>query len=246
MSGYQPIVLVADETRVSNADGKPNIVWTDAFGDFAASTGIRLFINVLSVTRSAAVRVFAQWSTDKRTWVDFLYSIDGIATGVGSGQQLSIDYAAMFAEFAPWVRFGIQVIGDVGGALQGDARLTATVSPLFSDAIFCNPILKSGYTMRTSTTPVFIADSSHVVSAFKRGVILCKVNGLAGGNAYVTATGSENGTDFAALGGFVTVPANGLYAIPVDSLAKYVGVGYYTAGGASATLESATIELKQW
>ncbi len=248
MAEYQPVVLVADETRVSNADGTPCILWTQAFREFAAATGLRLYLTVLSCTRGATVKVFGQWSSDQRTWVDFAFGIDGYpksSAGAGAGAQVAIDYAASFAEFGPYVRFGIQVTGDTTNHVQGDARLTATIMPLFGDAVYFSAGLASSVAL-SATTPTPISPTpARIVSAFKRAVVMCKISSYSpGGNIYLSATGSDNATDWATLAS-VTINSNGTYAIPVDPVMNYLALSYKVDSGTTATLD-ATAVLKQW
>ncbi len=132
------INLAQDQELESLPSGAPQIYWSQAALSQECSGGVQMMVQAeilnLLPTGDAAVRLLGQWAVDGRTWHDFYSPLDGdLASGNGwttLGNKLFY-YGGLPQEYAPYVRFGLQVSGDTTGAgTQGKARLSATVTLL--------------------------------------------------------------------------------------------------------------------
>jgi len=129
----QIISLARDADLESFPNGAPQIYWTDpsTWGMCAGAAGVRVQATVLQLTVSPTstadtyMGLLGQWSTDGRSWTDFVSSVDGqvgpqLLQPDSAGTMFHAQYAGAPYEMAPFVRFGAVVARD--GERQGRVR----------------------------------------------------------------------------------------------------------------------------
>lgn len=134
----QIISLARDADLESLPNGAPQIYWTDpsTWGMCAGAAGVRMQGTILQVTISPEggadtyIGLIGQWSTDGRSWTDFLSTVDGqvgpqLLQPGSAGSVFHAQYAGAPYEMAPFVRFGAQVARD--GDRQGRVRCSVDI-----------------------------------------------------------------------------------------------------------------------
>jgi hypothetical protein len=129
------ITLAQDQDLESLPSSAPQIYWTNASLSEGCSGAFQLMVQaeLLQLTEVDSVRLIGQWSVDGRSWHDFYSYLDGeLADSPGwtsTGTKVFL-YGGLPQEYAPYVRFGIQVTGNETLSLQGQARMSASVTVL--------------------------------------------------------------------------------------------------------------------
>jgi hypothetical protein len=248
MPNDSAIVLGENVTLFSLRNGDPDIHWTDPLTAMLGARGARLYYNVAAVNGTAQIGFFGRSSIDGRSnWAPWDRQIDGKVisvnpiTTVGSGSQ---DYAADFAEFSPYVQFGIQV--QSGAATQASVTLTALILPIMDDAVVGNIALVPAATaLAASITPPTLIGTAVLVAAFANAVIVMNPN-LTGGTATLYAMGSTSGSagswfPLVTAGTTIAVTGSVMASIVVPQLVQYLQLAYTSTAGTGGTIQASVV-----
>jgi hypothetical protein len=247
------INLAQDQELESLPNGAPQIYWSQAAMSQECSGGVQMMIQaeILSLlpTSDCSVRLLGQWSVDSRTWHDFYSPLDGdLASGNGwttLGNKLYY-YGGLPQEYAPYVRFGLQVTGNVTPpGTQGKARLSAAVT-LLPWSMPATEALADGLDV-DSDTPVY---SAPVATANYRSAVVCATISAYtnSGNALLSVEVSPFADPATAiwvpLASFAPVAADGpLAPLAVSLFGQQMRLKCTRASGATATFDVAAFAM---
>lgn len=250
----QTITLARDSDLETLPDGGAQIYWSNqaTWGMCAGAAGVRLQATVLAVTDNTTGQVIGQWSTDGRTWTDFVGPVDGeVEPGnlePSNGVQSTRQYAGLPWEMAAFVRFGIRVARSTGG--QGRLRISCDLIVL--DA------LDGAHLIMAENSPVTAASSTIdgtgqvgeilPTYAYDRGMVCVQrqsMGGLTSVTLIVETCFTDNDAATAAfwlkVGEFPAAFSN---AAPVQSIAVEGLAGYTRVRAiAAATNGTATFDV---
>jgi hypothetical protein len=178
------ITLAQDQDLESLPSSAPQIYWTEANLAEGCSGAFQLMVQaeLLQLIGVDGVRLIGQWSVDRRSWHDFYSYLDGeLADSPGwtsTGTKVFL-YGGLPQEYAPYVRFGIQVTGNETLSLQGQARMSASVTVL--------PwVMASTVTLATAATVPAPEDTPRAlalpIANYKRGLFRVVVSAHIGSN----------------------------------------------------------------
>lgn len=176
------VVLAADQVLDSLPDGAPQLYWTQASLGEGCVGALQLMVQaeLLLLTEIDGVRLIGQWSADGHSWNDFYALLDGESVdGAGWTTQGTkvVFYGGLPQEYAPYVRFGLQVTGNVAQGRMGQARLSASVTVLPWVMAATTTLATAATVPAPGTTPRVLALP---IAAYKRGLFRVVVSSYAG------------------------------------------------------------------
>lgn len=185
MADNLPLALVTladDQLLDSLPDGAPQLYWTQAALGEGCVGALQLMVQaeLLILSEIDGVRLIGQWSADGRSWNDFYAPLDGEAAGSDGwttpGTKV-VFYGGLPHEFAPYVRFGLQVTGNVAQGRLGQARLSASVTVLPWVMAATATLATAATVPAPLSTPRALALP---IAAYKRGLFRVVVSSYAG------------------------------------------------------------------
>ena len=115
------ISLAQDQTLESGEEGEEKTYWSDAstWKQVVGADSVTAYVDVLSVSSNAKLRIVGQWSLDGKNWTDFASDLSpsGGITSTGSAEYYYAGGVHAF-EFGPYVRFGAAVSASSGSAQE--------------------------------------------------------------------------------------------------------------------------------
>ena len=121
------IHIISDATIKSGPAGEIRYTWSpeSTWRQSLGANSVLTYIDVVTISSDAELKVQGQWSLDGRNWTDFGDDLESSVTAVGAQQPYYAGGVNAF-EFGPYVRYGVSIADRTSGT-EESARCTVSV-----------------------------------------------------------------------------------------------------------------------